>query len=110
MTNPVVTSVGFKRRLAAFIAMAAQLAAAFPVLAPVLPLLNWAAGLLGTAGVLHSVPANTTTKYLSGTLTSVLVALLVAAQYLPALEAYVPFINKLILILGTLTVTQVFDK
>lgn len=54
-------SKGLKRNLAAFLSAVASVASLVPQLAPYQEYIMWAAGLLGSTGLLHAASSNTLT-------------------------------------------------
>lgn len=98
----LVKSVGLKRRLTALISVVAELARTEPALNAVVELLQQIAGVTGTAGVAHAGPARTIKKYKAASIASVLAVLIALSQYYPVLLPFAPFMQKLMLIVGTL--------
>lgn len=106
----LTVSVGFKRRLTALLAVVRQLAASFTFLTPVIPVLDWLAAMLGGVAVTHAAVEGTVKEFPAATITSVLAMLRLLATFWAPLQAYIPFIDKLILMVGTVGVTNALNK
>lgn len=97
-----LSSIGLKRRLASFVALALNLAPQVPELAPAIPLLQYLGTLLDVTGVAHANAAGTTfaPNAKAITIASYLRILIQASAAIPALQPYVGLLNTLAVILS----------
>lgn len=93
-------SLGLKRKATAFLTTLMGIVSMHPELGFVVPYILHIAGLLGIAGIGGGVAAKniSETKHIS--LASALTILLLVAQYIPALQVYVPLLQQIAVLFG----------
>lgn len=89
-----------KRYISSALSVITQIMLSIPELVPYVYIVDWIAGLFGITGVVHSTAGGTISKAKLGYAASFVAFLITLAQFVPALEPYVPFLQKLAAILG----------
>lgn len=103
-------SFGWKRYLAALIGTLTSIAVGIPVLAPLIPVLTWAAAVLGGTGVTHASVKGTIAENIPSTIASVIAVLLLICETVPQLAWAVPALQLLAAIFGGATLATGVSK
>jgi len=98
----ILSSLGLKRKLSALFQTLSGIITTIPSLAVFAPALQAIASWLGIAGIGHATLAGTVKVNLS-TVAAFFSALVIAAQHVPQLTAFVPVIQAVALVLGFFT-------
>lgn len=114
----LISSVGFKRTIAAVFAALYGIVSAVPTLQPFTTVLEQLAALFGITGLAQASVSGTLSKVKLSTISSFLSVLLLLAQYIPAMQPFAPMLFKLASIIGAMgagatvgsAVTKASDK
>lgn len=96
-------SFGLKRTIAGYLATLIEAVKQVPALAHIIPELQIVGAAFGVTGLAHAVGKKTINKYKLASLSALLVMLVGAAQYIPALMPYAEALQTAAAILGAIT-------
>lgn len=102
--TPTNSTNGLKRKLAALLASLVKITATVPALQPYTIYLEWLTGLIGGAGLGHSLVTGSWRKYLLSGLASLMSVFLLIAENTPSVKPYVPILQSIVSLLGGLGV------
>lgn len=95
-------SQGFKRKIASILAIAIEIAASVPELAPLVIPLQYIAGFFSVTGIAHGAVAQNINQYKLATLASILTALAAIAHFVPQLAPFEDWLRKAAAIVGSI--------
>lgn len=94
-------SSGLKRLIASALCAIIEVLRGIPGTAEIISVLEALAGAFGAVGLTHAAAAKTVTRKKLTGIASLIAILIIIAQYVPALQPYVPLLEKIAAILGS---------
>ncbi len=95
------SSSGLKRLIASALCAVIEVLRSIPGTGEIVAVLEALAGVFGVTGLAHAAVAKTVSQKKLAGVASLIAILIIIAQYVPALQPYVPLLEKIAAILGS---------
>lgn len=100
------TSEGTKRKIAAVLSLALDVASMFPGTDQIVLAVQYIAGIFGVSGLVHAGASGSLSKHALAGLSAALATLILIARFVPKLEPLIPVLQHLAALLGAAAVGQ----